>query len=159
MGQAREVMDRISAVIATGDAEALSRLYAPDAVADTPDEGRLEGREAVMRWMGAFSTAFSDISFEALETLEAGDTAIDEGYLMATHSGPMPGPQGEVAPTGRRIRIRECDAITVRDGVVVSHRFYFDQLEFLGQLGLLEPADVVLPDARSGGGRTEAAAR
>jgi hypothetical protein len=28
------------------------------------------------------------------------------------------------------------DAATVADGVVTSHRFYFDQLELLGQLGL-----------------------
>jgi hypothetical protein len=25
----------------------------------------------------------------------------------------------------------------VENGVIVSHRFYFDQMEFLGQLGLL----------------------
>ena len=159
MGQAREVMDRISAAITAGDAGALEGLYAPDAVADTPDEGRLEGRDAVLAWMRTFSTAFSDISFEMLATIEAGDTAIDEGYLSATHTGTMPGPQGEIAPTGRRIRVRECDVITVRDGAVVSHRFYYDQLDFLGQLGLLEPSAVVLPDARSGAERTQAAAR
>ena len=159
MGHAREVMDRISSAIAADDTEALGRLYAPDAVADTPDAGRLEGRDAIVGWMRACSTAFSDISFEVLEQLEAGDTAIDEGHLVATHTGPMPGPEGEIPPTGRRIRIRECDAITARDGVVVSHRFYYDQLEFMSQLGLLEPAAVVLPDARSGSGRTEAAAR
>jgi len=30
---------------------------------------------------------------------------------------------------------------TVEDGAVTSHRFYFDQMEFLGQLGLL-PDDI-----------------
>jgi ketosteroid isomerase-like protein len=34
------------------------------------------------------------------------------------------------------VRQRECDVATVRDGLVTSHRFYFDQLDFLGQLGL-----------------------
>jgi ketosteroid isomerase-like protein len=26
---------------------------------------------------------------------------------------------------------------TVRDGRIISHRFYYDQMEFLGQLGLV----------------------
>jgi hypothetical protein len=28
------------------------------------------------------------------------------------------------------------DAVTVESGLVTSHRFYFDRLELLGQLGL-----------------------
>lgn len=156
MGQAREVMDRITAAVVAGDVDALGRLYAEDAVADTPDEGRLEGHEAVVGYMRTFAQSFSDISFEMIATTEAGDTAIDEGYMSATHSGPLPGPEGEIPATGKRIRVRECDVATVRDGTVVSHRFYFDQLEFLGQLGLLQPSTIVMPDAgapqRSGAG-------
>lgn len=150
MGQAREVMDKITAAVVAGDLDALGQLYAPDAVAETPDAGRLEGRDAIVEWMRAFDQAFSDISFEMIATTEAGDTAVDEAYMTATHTGPMPGPEGEIAPTGRRLRFRECDVVTVRDGVAVAHRFYFDQLDFLGQLGALQPATIVLPDARTG---------
>jgi hypothetical protein len=32
--------------------------------------------------------------------------------------------------------MRSCDVATVEEGVVTSHRFYFDSMEFLGQLGL-----------------------
>lgn len=159
MGQAREVMDKITQAVVAGDVDALERLYAADAVAETPDEGRLEGRDAVVGWMRTFVQAFSDLAFEMIATTEAGDTAIDEGYLSATHSGPMPGPEGEIAPTGKRIRFRECDVLTVRDGLAVSHRFYFDQLEFLGQLGVLEPSTIVLPDARTESTRTGAGTR
>jgi len=159
MGQAREVMERITAAVVAGDADALERLYASDAVADTPDEGRLEGRDAIVGWLHTFSQAFSDISFEMIATTEAGESAVDEAYLSATHTGPMPGPEGEIAPTGNRIRLRECDAVTVREGRVVSHRFYFDQLDFLSQLGVLQPSAIVLPDARTGSERTGAPAR
>ncbi len=34
------------------------------------------------------------------------------------------------------MRLRECDVATVTEGLVTSHRFYFDQMVFLGQLGL-----------------------
>jgi ketosteroid isomerase-like protein len=41
-----------------------------------------------------------------------------------------------MSATGNRVRLRSCDAATVEDGLVTSHRFYYDQMEFLRQLGL-----------------------
>ena len=145
MGQAREIMDRITAAVMAGDVEALNRLYAEDAVAETPDSGRLEGRAAIVEYLLATARAFPDTSFD-LDKLEAGDTAIDVGYLMGTHTGPLISPSGEIPATGRAVRIRECDVLTVRDGVATSHLFYFDQLEFLLQLGLVDPAALGLPE-------------
>ncbi len=70
---------------------------------------------------------------------EAGDTAIDEGYLVGTNTGPLALPDGASMPaTGSSVRLRSCDIATVEGGVVRSHRFYFDQMEFLGQLGIIE---------------------
>ena len=68
---------------------------------------------------------------------DAGDTAIDEGYFVGTNTVSMTGPNGETIPaTGRRVRLRECDVVTVENGVVTSHRFYFDVQDWLTQLGL-----------------------
>ena len=144
MGQAREVMDRITDAVATGNVEELHRLYAEDAVGETPDAGRLEGRAAIVEWQRQTARAFPGASFE-IEKFETGDTAIDVGYLMATHTGPLATPDGEIPPTGRTIRIRECDILTVADGVATSHRFFYDQLEFMVQLGLVDPAALGAP--------------
>jgi hypothetical protein len=38
--------------------------------------------------------------------------------------------------TGRRVRSHQCDVATVENGVVTSHRFYFDVQDWLTQLGL-----------------------
>ena len=49
----------------------------------------------------------------------------------------MKGPNGETIPaTGRRVRARECDIVTVENGVVTSHRLYFDVQDIPTQLGL-----------------------
>jgi hypothetical protein len=40
-------------------------------------------------------------------------------------------------PTGKQIRMRSCDIAHVERGLITTHHFYFDQMEFLGQLGLL----------------------
>jgi ketosteroid isomerase-like protein len=137
MGEAREVMDRVTAAVMSGDSDALKALYAPDAVAETPDQGTIRGRDQIAAYMGEFATAFPDASWEELFKHETSDTAIDEGYFVGTNTGPMTGPNGEtIAATGKRVRARECDVATVDNGVVTSHRFYFDMQDWLTQLGL-----------------------
>jgi ketosteroid isomerase-like protein len=137
MSEAREVMDRVTAAVMSGDSDALKALYAPDAVAETPDQGTIRGRDHIAAYMGEFATAFPDASWEELHKHETSDTAIDEGYFVGTNTGAMTGPNGETIPaTGRRVRARECDVATVENGVVTSHRFYFDMQDWLTQLGL-----------------------
>jgi ketosteroid isomerase-like protein len=137
MSEAREVIDRVTEAAMRGDADTLRSLYADDAVIETPDQGTIEGSEAIVEWNDAFRTAFPDLSWEPLHEHDAGDMAIDEGFVLGTHTGPLASPDGRSIPaTGRRVRLRMADAVTVEGGRITSHRFYFDQLELLGQLGL-----------------------
>jgi ketosteroid isomerase-like protein len=137
MGEAREVMDRATTAITRGNLDELRSCYADDATAVTPDQGELEGGDAIVNWVRQFVEAIPDATYEPLHAHEAGDTAIDEGYFVGTNTGPLQLPTGETLPaTGKRIRVRGCDVATVQNGRITSHRFYFDQMEFLGQLGL-----------------------
>jgi ketosteroid isomerase-like protein len=148
MGQARELMRRITDAVMAGDVQALAECYAEDAVAETPDRGRVEGRTEVVDYLMWFPATFPDARFESLSELEDGNVAVDEGYLTGTHTRPMALPTGEtIAPTGKRVRLRECDVLVIEDGLAVAHRFYFDQLEFVTQLGL----DDVVPGGGAGG--------
>ncbi|MEU0738497.1 nuclear transport factor 2 family protein [Streptomyces sp. NPDC006134] len=138
MGEARELMDRLTAAV-TGspDLEALAELYAQDVVAVTP-HGELRGREAVVAWWRELTEAVPDASYEPVNSYEAGDTAIDEGFYTGRNTGPVRLPSGEsLPPTNREFKIRGVDLATVRDGRIAGYRVYFDQMSFLGQLGLL----------------------
>ncbi len=138
MGEAREVMDRLTAAVTAKDSATLAACYAVDAVAITPDEGEVSGRDAIGTYLLQFGEAFPDLAYDYTRKYEAGDVAIDEGYLTGTHTGPLQLPTGESMPaTGKQIRIRSCDIARVENGLVTAHHFYFDQMEFLGQLGLL----------------------
>jgi hypothetical protein len=139
MGEAREVMDRLTAAATeTKDFQAVAECYAHDAVAATPDQGEIRGGAAIANYLRQFSDAFPDIQYEHIDKHEAGNVAVDEGYITGTHTAPLPMPSGEsIPPTGKRIRVRDCDVATVEGGLVTTHNFYFDQMEFLGQLGLL----------------------
>lgn len=140
MGEAREVMDRMTNALLAKDAAALAACYAEDAVFVTPDVGEVRGREAIVRYLMQFPDAFSNLSFEYVQKHESLNVAIDEGHFIGTNDGPLALPSGETLPaTGRQIRARECDIATVENGQIIVHQVYFDQLEFLAQLGLLPP--------------------
>lgn len=138
MGQAREVMDRVTTAVMAKDKEAVLACYSADAVAVTPDEGEIKGREAISEYLSHFGEAFPDLSYEHGQKYEAGDVAIDEGFVTGTNTGPLRLPTGESQdPTGKQIRIRSCDIAHVEKGLITRHHFYFDQMEFMNQLGLL----------------------
>ena len=109
-----------------------------DAVAITPDQGELTGRDAITEYFRQFLDSFTDTTFENISKYESDNAAIDEGYFTGTNTGPLQGPSGEsLPPTGKHIRVRECDVVVVNaDGLIREHRFYWDQMEFLVQLGL-----------------------
>jgi predicted ester cyclase len=141
MGEAREVTDRLIDAVMGGRADEVSNLYAENATVTTPDAGEVRGRDAIRAYLNQLSQGFPDASWESLSKLEASNTAIDEGYFIGTHTGPLETPTGEtIPPTGKEVRVRECGIATVENGLITSHRFYFDQMEFVGQLGLAPPA-------------------
>jgi predicted ester cyclase len=137
MGEAREVMDRLTEAFFNRDFDAGAKMYAPDAVVSTPDAGDLKGGDEVKEYMRGFFEAFPDAKYEPLTELEDGNSAVDEGFFVGTNTGALRMPTGEeLPPTGKRVRMRACDVATVENGLVTSHRFYFDQMELMTQLGL-----------------------
>ncbi|EKX67013.1 ester cyclase [Streptomyces ipomoeae] len=139
MGEARELMDRLTDAVTTHpDLKALAALYAEDAVAVTPDGGEIHGRDDIVEYWRQMTQAIPQGTFESLHAYEAGDTAMDEGFFSGKNTGPVQLPSGETLPaTGMDVRIRGADFATVKDGRIVEYRLYFDEMEFLDQLGLL----------------------
>jgi ketosteroid isomerase-like protein len=138
MGEAREVMDRLMTAMDTKDREALAGCYAAGAVIQTPDQGEVSGREAIANYFFHFWEAMPDVRYEHTDRHEAGTVVIVEGFVVGTNTGPLSLPTGgTLPPTRRRVRVRSCDVARVEAGLISTHHAYFDQLEILGQLGLL----------------------
>lgn len=138
MGQAREVLDRMTeAAVQERSLGSVVACYADDAVVVTPDAGAVRGRDRIGDYWRQFIDAFPDSRYEYLGRYESGEAAIDEGYYIGTNTGPLTMPSGETLPaTGRQVKIRSCDVATVDNGKITEHHLYFDQAEFLDQLGL-----------------------
>ena len=98
MSEARDVLDRLTAAVVAKDAQTVAGCYAEDAVAVTPDEGELRGRERIAEYMSQFGGSFPDLQYKYLQKHDAGNVAIDEGYLIGTNTGPLLTPSGETIP-------------------------------------------------------------
>jgi predicted ester cyclase len=139
MSEAREVMDRMTdALTTTRDLKSVVACYAGNAVLVTPDQGEITGRDGIAEYFRQFLDAIPDVRWESVYKHDAGEVAVDEGFATGTNTGPLSMPSGEPLPaTGKQIRLRGCDIATVEGGLIARHHFYFDQMELLGQLGLL----------------------
>ena len=139
MGQARDLMDRATQAIFTKDWDALRALYAADVVVTGPDVGTLHGVDQLVDYMKQFAEALPDMTYAMTRTLETDTCAIDQGDVIGTNTGPIALPDGStIQPTGKQVRMRSIDVATVDNGLISQHDFYFDQLELLTQLGLME---------------------
>jgi len=139
MGQSRELMDKVTGALLAKDFEKLRDLYSSDVIGVTPDAGKLHGADALIDYFRGMAGAFPNMSFEEIGTYESGDCAIDQGDMIATNTGPLEMPDGQtLAATGKEVRVRSMDIATVHGGRIVRHEWYWDQLEILAQLGLME---------------------
>ena len=110
--------------------------WAADAEMTAPG-AQVSGRDNVIGFIAVFQEAFSDLRLEIKELLTDGSAAAAEGILSGTHDGVLPSPNGDVAPTGRAVALPWA-AVYVTDGdTLKSEHLFFDQMDFLGQLGLL----------------------
>ena len=134
MPDARDVI--LKHIDAVNDRDSAAEPWAADAELLAPG-GHANGRDEVIGFVGVFQEAFPDLRLEIKRLLTDGSSAAAEGTIAGTHDGVLHTPNGDVAPTGRAVELRWA-AVYVTDGdTLKSEHLFFDQMDFLGQLGLL----------------------
>jgi predicted ester cyclase len=134
MPDAKDVI--LKHITAVNDRDSDAEPWAADAELVAPG-GQANGRDAVLDFLGVFYEAFPDLRLEIEQLLSDGPVAAAEGTIAGTHDGVLHTPNGDVAPTGRAVELRWA-AVYVTDGdTLKSEHLFFDQMDFLGQLGLL----------------------
>jgi predicted ester cyclase len=110
---------------------------APNFSGDYPGASGLNAQGARM-FNESFFPAFSNLHFDVQRTLVAGDSVIIEWRAGGAHDGPLTNAAGQTIPaTYRAGSISGVLISEVKDGQIVRERTYWDQLELLGQLGLV----------------------
>jgi steroid delta-isomerase-like uncharacterized protein len=122
------------------DAEGVARGYAQDAVVIDPSYAEpLTGREAIQKDAGDFFVAFPDLSVELVKLIVEGDTAVIEGAMKGTHTGPLALPTGLIPATNKPLSFGFA-VVSIFDaaGNVREERRYYDVAGQLTQLGLMQ---------------------
>lgn len=121
------------------DAAALAGDYADDAVADSPMQGRLNGRERIGAVYASWFVAFPDLDFTSREVLIDGRRVAEIYQLSGTQSAAF----GGVPSTGRRIEFKGVWLYTLDpEGKIVSDERLYDVTNVLVQLGVLRTKPV-----------------
>jgi predicted ester cyclase len=109
--------------------------WAADAEMTAPG-AHVRGRDDVLGFLGIFYEAFPDLRLDVAQLLTDGPAAAAEGTLAGTHDGVLHTPNGDVAPTGRAVELRWAAVYRTEGDTLKSEHLFFDQMDFLGQLGL-----------------------
>jgi limonene-1,2-epoxide hydrolase len=124
------------------DFDAMERLYADNAELEVPGGGPIRGRPAIMTFMREVQfRACPDAKTSLIAQALSGQTVIGEWTDVGINTGPLTMPNGaSIPPTGKSRTVRGVDVLEIEDDQITSHRFYFDPMSVLAQLGLLPAA-------------------
>ena len=134
MSDARDVI--LKHIAAMNDRNSDADPWAADAQMVAPG-AQASGRDEVLGFLGVFWEAFPDLRLEIEQLVSDGAAAAAKGTLTGTHDGVLHTPGGDVPPTGRRVELRWAAVYATDGDTLKSEHLFFDQMDFLGQLGLL----------------------
>jgi predicted ester cyclase len=134
MADAREVVEQHVEAFNAHNAEA--DPWSEDAELTAPGAS-VRGREEVLGFLGAFWDAFPDGRLELSRVFAERSVAAAEGRFIGTHTGVLRTPAGDVPATSRHVEFRWMSSYDVRGDELASEHLYFDQVELLGQVGMM----------------------
>jgi hypothetical protein len=114
-----------------GDISILDEAYAPDVVLRTVPETK--GAANAKAYYANYVTGFSDREFIVKEIFAQGNKLTKYWIFKGKHTGDFFG----IPATGKTISVEGCTIATIINGKITEERDFFDNLEFLRQLGLM----------------------
>ena len=135
MGQARNAVDRFFELFAAGKIGETADLYDPSCITLMPTGALTQAEHLGMGH--AFKAAFPDSHMVVDRAVESGNEVVVLGYFRGTQTGDLQSPGGTIPASGQELNLRFMDYFKVDEGKIVDHRTIFDQMEMLGQLGVL----------------------
>jgi predicted ester cyclase len=137
MGDAVETVQRYDDAFNAHDVEARRAALSDRSELWMPGGMRLQGPDQIIGIVHAFWGALPDGKLMPERQISDGTDVATEGRLQGTHTGPFPSPQGDIPPTGNRVEFAYVSVRRVEGDTIVSEHLYFDQLEFLQQIGAM----------------------
>ena len=103
---------------------------------DTTVAGAPVDHATYMARNAGFAAAFSDRRVDIEDLIAAGNRVVARAIMHASHTGSL----GDIAPTGRKVRLASTIIYRFEEGRVVEEWEIFDKLGMYQQLGVAPPA-------------------
>lgn len=142
MAEAKDTAVKFVAAFNAHDEKALLSLHAADIKFEAPGGVHLnnthDATAYAMRWLKGFPNGKMTVRHEIV----SGPWIIQEITMEGVHAGPLEGPMGIVPPTHKKVASKVVQILRIENGHIAEARVYFDQLDFMSQLGLM-PAPAI----------------
>ena len=133
----RELFDRMTDAWNAHDVEGVVAPFAEDCEVTAPGFAG-KGHQGMREFWAQNERPFPDNQVVVHRTMVDGDTLVEESLFRGTNTGPLSNPDGtETPPTQARVEVPYAAIYTVRGDLFIRCRMYWDQMEVMGQLGLL----------------------
>lgn len=119
-------------VINEGRTNILDTAYAADVVLHHT-KPETKGKDAAKAYYANFVTGFSDRKFTVVQSFSKGDDLVKYWHFTGTHTGVFFG----IPATGKKVDVIGCTIAKIVNGKITEEQDFFDNLEFLQQLGLI----------------------
>jgi steroid delta-isomerase-like uncharacterized protein len=123
--------------MAKGDLDHLP--YAEDAEASDPN-GKYKGKAQILQFFKAWKTAFPQATGVVTNQIAMGDHVTSEVVFKSTHTGPLVSPTATIPATNKPLELKVVLVNTFRNGLIQRERAYYDQADFMRQLGIALPS-------------------
>jgi steroid delta-isomerase-like uncharacterized protein len=110
----------------------LDTAYASDVVLHTVPE--IKGKDSAKAYYANYVTGFTNRQFIVKEMFAKGDKLVKYWEFKGTHSGPFFG----IPATGKTIDVIGCTIATIVNGKITEEQDFFDNYEFLKQIGIIK---------------------
>ena len=137
MSDAVDVGERYDEAFNEHDLDARRAALTENSELILPGGGRFTGPDQILQVTQGFWMAFPDGRIIREHHIGNEREAATEGRFVGTHTGPFPTPEGEVRASGNRVEFAYASIRRVENDRIIRERLYFDQMEFLQQLGAL----------------------
>jgi len=124
--------------VAGRDIEAMAGYWDPEVILDLVPVGIKRGPDEYRAFFEELFRAIPDSEFVVTRITANAAVAAVEWRLAGTFSG---GPFQGIEPTGRRIEIRGCDCLEIKDGKIQRNTAFYDGMQFARGVGMLPPQD------------------
>ena len=119
-------------VINKGNVNFLDTAYAADVVLHTVPE--IKGKDSAKAYYANYVTGFSNREFIVKEIFAKGDRVVKYWQFKGTHTGPFFG----IPATGKTVNVIGCTIAKVVNGKITEEQDFFDNYEFLKQIGIIK---------------------